>query len=219
MEVDVGVAIADAREARGHRAQGELFRPAVVELVQESGAETRPSGLGRTEYALATVRSFAFWVVVEEHALPLLLPPVAGGQGGRAPLHLAGQGQRRPADLIEDPAAMDAHDDVDAARTRGLGPAHEAEVGQDLVDDARDLADLRPLHAGHGIEVDTQLVGMVEVVRTHGVRVELEGSPGWPSRPARPRLGAPPPPPSSGGEAQGYDPRSIPAAAAGARFW
>lgn len=27
-----------------------------------SGAETRPSGVGRTEYADATVRSFAFWL-------------------------------------------------------------------------------------------------------------------------------------------------------------
>jgi hypothetical protein len=29
---------------------------------QVRGADTRASGLGRTEYALATVRSFAFWL-------------------------------------------------------------------------------------------------------------------------------------------------------------
>ena len=29
---------------------------------QVSGADTRASGVGRTEYALAIVRSFAFWL-------------------------------------------------------------------------------------------------------------------------------------------------------------
>ena len=42
--------------------------------------------------------------------------------------------------------------------------------------DARDGHDLRPLHAGHGIEIDAQLVRMVEVLRAHGMRVELEAA-------------------------------------------
>ena len=48
-------------------------RPGIVESVksagseaatssQRSGAETRTSGVGRTEYADAVVRSFAFWL-------------------------------------------------------------------------------------------------------------------------------------------------------------
>jgi hypothetical protein len=50
------------REARGHRAQREVLGPAGVQLLQVTGADTRASALGRTEYALATVRSFAFWL-------------------------------------------------------------------------------------------------------------------------------------------------------------
>jgi hypothetical protein len=46
----------------------------------------------------------------------------------------------------------------------------------DLAHHARDRDDLRPLHAGHGIEVDAQLVGMVEVLRAHRVRVQLEAA-------------------------------------------
>ena len=41
-------------------------------------------------------------------------------------------------------------------------------------DHAGDLADLRPLHARHRIEIDAHLVGMVEVVGAHRVRVQLE---------------------------------------------
>ncbi len=36
------------------------------------------------------------------------------------------------------------------------------------VHDGRDLAHLRPLDAGHGIEIDAELVGMIEVVGPTG---------------------------------------------------
>ena len=42
------------------------------------------------------------------------------------------------------------------------------------VHDVRDLLDLRPLDAGHGIEVDAQLVRVIEIVGPHRVRVQLE---------------------------------------------
>ena len=40
--------------------------------------------------------------------------------------------------------------------------------------DARDGAHLWPLHAGHGIEVHAQLVGMVEVLGAHRMRMQLQ---------------------------------------------
>ena len=42
--------------------------------------------------------------------------------------------------------------------------------------DQRDLPDLLPRHARHGVEVDPQLVGVVEVLRPDRVRVEVEAA-------------------------------------------
>ena len=83
-------------------------------------------------------------VVVEEDAVPLLLPPLAGGELGRAPLHLARQRQRRPPHLGEAPARRDPHVDVDAARAAGLGPAGEAVLREHLAHQQRPPAGRRP---------------------------------------------------------------------------
>ena len=40
--------------------------------------------------------------------------------------------------------------------------------------EARDLADLRPLHAGHGVQVHAQLVGMLAVLCAHGMGMQLQ---------------------------------------------
>ena len=36
------------------------------------------------------------------------------------------------------------------------------------------VADLRPLHARHRVEIDAQLVGMIEVIVAHRMRMQLE---------------------------------------------
>ena len=38
----------------------------------------------------------------------------------------------------------------------------------------RNVADLRPLDAGHRVEIDPQLIGMVEVVGADGMRVQID---------------------------------------------
>ena len=81
----------------------------------------RPHRVGRGDGAVLGVL-----VVVEEDAVALLLPPLAGGERRRAPLDLARQRQRGAAHLVEAPAPLDAHVDVHAARARGLGPARPA---------------------------------------------------------------------------------------------
>ena len=111
---------------------------------QASGADTRASGVGRTEYARGDRAVLRVLVVVEEHAVALFLPPLARRERRRAPLDLARQRQRGAAHLVERPAPLDAHVDVHAARARRLRPADEPEVGERRVHDARDLADLRP---------------------------------------------------------------------------
>ena len=68
------------------------------------------------------------------------------------------------------------------ARTGGLGPTDESKIGEDRARELRDLAHLRPFDAGHGIEIDPQLVGMIEVLGAHRMRMQLEarevGQPG-----------------------------------------
>src|SRR5437016_2923340 len=65
-------------------------------------------------------------VVVEKNAAALLLPPLAGGEIGSAALDLARDCQRRAAHLVEVPPPLDAHVDVDTARSRRLRPAAQA---------------------------------------------------------------------------------------------
>ena len=91
-----------------------------------------------------------------------------------AALDFAGQRQRRPAHLVEAPAPLDAHVDVHAARAGGLGPAGEADLGEHGAHDLRDRTHLRPPDARHRVEVDAQLVGMVEVIGAHRVRMQLQ---------------------------------------------
>jgi hypothetical protein len=54
-------------------------------------------------------------VVVDEDAVPFLLPPPRGRELGRAPFDLSGQGHSAGADLGERPAWLDSGVDVEAA--------------------------------------------------------------------------------------------------------
>jgi hypothetical protein len=58
----------------------------------------------------------------------------------------------------------------------GLRPAREPAVVEHLAYDAGDVHDLAPADAGPGIEVDAQLVRMVEVVRAHRMRVQIDAA-------------------------------------------
>src|SRR5207248_10125844 len=82
--------------------------------------------------------------------------------------------ERRAAHLDECPAPLEADDDVNAARSGGLGPSGEPEVVKGGTHNAGDLLQLWPLDAWNRIEGHTQFVGMIEIVRAHGMRMELE---------------------------------------------
>ena len=153
--------------------------------------------------------------------MPFLLPPLARGEGRRAPLHLARERERGAPHLGEGPRALDAHEHVHAARARRLRPSDETEISQRRLHHSRDLPHLRPRHARDRIEVDAQLVGVIEIVGAHRMRVQLEAGevrhPRERRRVARHDFfgGAP------GGEAAATRPRSradaIPARASGRR--
>ena len=141
---------------------------------QVNGAETRSVGprahrVGPGDRAVPGVR-----VVVQEDAVALVRPPLARRQVGQTPLDLAGNGERRAPHLVEGPARADSDVHVNAAGARGLRPAHETDLFQDLSQHAGDGLELRPLHAGRGIEVQSELVGMLEVLGSHRERVELQ---------------------------------------------
>jgi len=68
------------------------------------------------------------------------------------------------------------------ARARRLGPADQPKVRQHFARDLGDLAYLRPLDPWHRIEIDAQLVGVIEVLGAHRMRMQLEtGEVGKPS--------------------------------------
>src|SRR5580704_14077868 len=154
MQVDAGVPITELGEAPRHRGEREVAWIAGIELVPHQGrrdarVRRRPHRVGARHRTILRVL-----VVVKEHTLALLLPPLAGRQAGCTPLDLARESERGPPYLTERPRALDAHADVYPARARRLGPADQREIGEGCVHDAGDVAQLGPGDAGHRIEVD-----------------------------------------------------------------
>src|SRR5204863_1086 len=83
---------------------------------------------------------------------------------------------RRAADLVETPPALEAHVDVDPARTGRLRPAAQAALLQHVAHHEGDAANLVPAHARARVEVDAQLVGVLEVLGADRMRVEIDAS-------------------------------------------
>ncbi len=166
--------VAALAQARGHGLERQLGGLDVWHLVPlERTGHARvgdgADGVGGGDGAVAGVL-----VVVDEHALAFLLPPAAGGAAGHAPLDLARERERGAADFFEALVWLDAHVDVHAARAGGLGEAAQAVLVEHVAHAERNLAHLREGHAGAGVEVDAQLVGMVEVAAAHGPGVPVD---------------------------------------------
>ena len=83
-------------------------------------------------------------VVVEEDAVPLLLPPLRRRERRRAPLDLARERERGAAHLGERPARLDAHVDVHPARAARLRPAAKPELLEQRLHLQRDAAHVVP---------------------------------------------------------------------------
>ena len=116
--VDVRVRIADLRETLGNREDGKVGRLAVGDLVPVK--RRGHTGVGQRAHGIRGARRpiFRVLVVVEEHAVTLLFPPLRAGQSGRAPLDFTRQRERRAAHLAEGPARMDPHVDVHSRVSR-----------------------------------------------------------------------------------------------------
>ena len=125
-------------------------------------------------------------VVVEKDAVPLLFPPLGGGQLRGAALHGPRQRQCRATNLREAPARLDPHVDVHAARAAGLGPAGQPVLLEHGLDLHRRPPDVVPADARPGVEIHPQLIRVVQVRGPHGVRMQLDAAevddPGQPRR-------------------------------------
>src|SRR5205814_588872 len=82
---------------------------------------------------------------------------------GRAPFHLTRESQRRASRLIETPSPLDTHVDVHTARARGLGPAVQPVLFENVAHEQRHPPHKVPAHARSGVEIDAQLVRVLEV--------------------------------------------------------
>jgi hypothetical protein len=174
--VDGSVHVAETREASGHRAQREVFRPSRIEFVPRHGRRDARVDLRADRVRTRHGPILRVLVVIEKDAVPFFLPPLARRDRRRAPLDLAREREGRASNLRKLPSPFDPHVHMDAARSRCLRPSDETEVREGLAHDARDRDDLRPLHAGNGVEVDPQFVGVLEVVGAHRMRVQFDAT-------------------------------------------
>ena len=113
--------------------------------------------------------------------MALFFPPLARGDRRGAPLDFARERQGGAADFRKGPAPLDAHVHVHAARSRRLRPADDAEVVERGTYHLSDRANLGPVDARHGIQIDAQFVGMIEIVGADRMRDAAPGTPDSPS--------------------------------------
>ena len=174
--VDAGTRVTLLAQSARHRLNGQVGRFDVGHLVPFQGAGD--PGIGDRAHRVGAGHGAVpgVLVVVDEHPVTFLLPPLAGGQGGGAPLDLAGQCQRGAADGGEAVLGDDPHVDVDAPRARGLGVPAEAHLLQHLAHHQGDPADVGERHLGLGVEVDAQLVGMIGVAAAHRPGVDVDAA-------------------------------------------
>ena len=100
--------------------------------------------------------------------MALLFPPCWSRL--RRALDLTREGKRRAAHFVERPARLNADVDVQPAPPEVFGHPQV-----EVVDAAHAGGfPITPFHAGHRIEVDAQLVGMLEVFGAHRVRMQLQ---------------------------------------------
>ena len=176
------------RTIAGHRRDRELLGLDVGDLLpaqrhRHPRVGQRPDRVGRRDRPVLGVL-----VVVEEDAVALLLPPLRAWQIA---------GARRSTSRARASAARRTSGYVQRGSIRTLMwiPREPDVFGQPTSPTASsasraDQRDVRgsvvPRHAGHRVEVDPQLVGMVEVLGPDRVRVEVDaaevGDPGEPGR-------------------------------------
>src|SRR5579875_1882962 len=172
--VDVPMRVTPFSETPRHAKDGEIARLAVGYLmpIKRRGH----ASIGQRAHRIRRARGaiLRVLVVIEEHAVALLLPPFGAGQRRGAALDFARERQRGPAHLVEGPARMNSHIDMHAARTAGLGPSLQSGLLQQRFHFQRHQAHVGPGYPGARIEIDPQFVGMFKVAAAHGMGMQFE---------------------------------------------
>ena len=116
-------------------------------------------------------------VVVDEDmpGVAVLAPPGRRRVSRQPPLHLAGEGEGRPADVAELPLGHDPDVDVQPVAPRSLRETDDAQLVKHLADDPGDDAHPVEPGLGHGVEVDPPLVGAIDIGAPDVPRMELHG--------------------------------------------
>ena len=145
---------------------------------QRSGADTRASEVGRTEYAVAIVRSRVFWPkstkTPRRSATRQVVVATSWSPTRRSTSSASAFAKRRTSGksssgligaMMCSPVAPEV-----------FGIRGEAELVHHLAHDERDLADVRPLAVGRRVEIDQQVVRPLDVVDPRVPRVQLDAA-------------------------------------------
>ena len=145
---------------------------------QRSGADTRASGVGRTEYAVAIVRSRVFWPkstkTPRRSATFQVVVATSWSPTRRSTSSASAFAKRRTSG--NEQLRLDRRHDVQPGRARGLRIRGEAELVHHLAHDERDLSNVRPLAVGRRVEIDQQVVRPLDVVDPRVPRVQLDAA-------------------------------------------
>src|SRR6476469_5920855 len=114
--------IPELRETRGHGLEREIGGVAVLDLFPRQRCGDARVGPGPHRIGAGDRPVLRILVVVEEHAVALLLPPFARRELRRTAFHLARKGERRASHDAEGPALLNPYVDVNAARAGGFRP-------------------------------------------------------------------------------------------------
>ena len=169
----------------GHRADREDFGLHAGDLVpvqrcRNARVRDRSHAVGGRHGPIAGVL-----VVVDEHAVAFLLPPLRRRDVGDAALDLACERERPAPDLGEGPLGPDPHVHVDPLLPAGLRETGQPVLVEHVLRDEGHLTHVGERDLGTGVQVHPELVRVVHVVGAHRPRVDLETSEGRSPREVR----------------------------------
>ena len=137
-----------------------------------SGIDTRASGSGRTDHADATVRSWRSGCSRgRRHGVPPSTICSSPAPARDAPPRAPSASAARVA-TGQSSSVLDAHVDMDPARSGRLGPPRNPMLASHIAHVRATRRTSSQPHAGTGTRSNAQLVGMVEVIGAHRMRVQ-----------------------------------------------
>ena len=166
--------VAQLRETPRNRQHGKIGRITFGNFVP-----VKRCGYARIRQRAHGIRGarrtvFRVLVVIEKHAVPLLLPPLRGGEGRYPPLDRTRKRERGAPHFDERPARFNPRIHVHSTRTARFRPASKPHLLEKRFHFESDTAHIVPPDARPRIQIDAQFVRVVEVGSADSVRMELD---------------------------------------------